>query len=155
MDRSENMRRIKASGSKAEVYLRKAVWNLGLRYRKNYRAVTGVPDLCFIGCRAAVFCDSEFWHGKKLLEGEVPVTNSSFWIDKLQGNIKRDREVNKKLCDEGWLVLRFWNTDLLRNSSSCADALDLRLGAWSSEGKPSGLIERFHLATNSWRSDVC
>ncbi len=70
MTRSENMKRIKSKDTSIEIMLRKALWKKGYRYRKNYKDVFGKPDLCFKGKKLAVFCDSEFWHGKYLLESK-------------------------------------------------------------------------------------
>ncbi len=45
--RSKNMRAIKNKGTKDEILLAKALWNKGLRYRKNDKTVFGKPDLTF------------------------------------------------------------------------------------------------------------
>ena len=117
--RSENMRRIKAKDTKIERLLAKAMWNAGLRYRKNCKDIFGKPDFCFKGKKIAIFCDSEFWHGKKFLEGERFKTNSDFWEEKITRNIERDREVNEQLKREGWTVLRFWGNDIEKNTYVC------------------------------------
>lgn len=102
MDRSENMRRIKSKDTSIEIKLRKALWNKGFRYRKNCKDIFGNPDLCFKKKKVAIFCDSEFWHGKNLLEKKyIPKTNTNFWIPKLKRNIERDLQVNKKLIEDG------------------------------------------------------
>ncbi len=119
MTRSENMRRIKAKDTKIERILAKAMWREGLRYRKNCKDVFGKPDFCFKGKKIAIFCDSEFWHGKKFLEGERFKTNSDFWEEKIKRNIERDKEVNKRLKSEGWTVLRFWGRDIEKNTGVC------------------------------------
>ena len=62
--RSKNMRAVKCKGSKIEKMLGKALWNKGYRYRKNNKTVFGKPDFTFRKYKIAVFCDSEFWHGK-------------------------------------------------------------------------------------------
>lgn len=113
--RSENMSRIKDKNTSIELILRKELWNRGLRYRINDKSVFGKPDIVFKGKKIAIFCDSEFWHGKKFLEGEVPKNNQEFWVKKLTRNIERDKEVNKKLKDDGWTVLRFWERDIRNN----------------------------------------
>lgn len=33
----------------------------------------------------------------------MPKTNSKYWLQKIAGNKKRDKKVNKKLSDSGWL----------------------------------------------------
>ena len=47
-----------------EVILRKALWHKGYRYRKNVTSLIGKPDIVFTKHKLAIFCDSEFWHGK-------------------------------------------------------------------------------------------
>ena len=58
-----NMQQVKCKDSEIELLLREALWQKGLRYRKNVKSVFGHPDIAFIGKKVAVFCDSEFWHG--------------------------------------------------------------------------------------------
>lgn len=126
--RSENMRRIKSKDTTIEVLLRKELWKRGLRYQKNARDVYGKPDIVFKGKRLAVFADSEFWHGKQLLEGKyIPKTNTEFWVKKITRNIERDKEVNQKLKSEGWIILRFWETDIRKNVIECADIIEKTL----------------------------
>lgn len=120
MTRSENMARIKAKDTKVELLLRRELWKRGLRYRKNDPSVFGKPDIVFKGKKVAVFCDSEFWHGKKFLNGEVPKTNSTFWEKKLTGNIERDRKVNRVLRESGWTIIRFWEKDIKKDPARCA-----------------------------------
>ena len=62
--RSANMRRIKNKDSAIEVKLRKALWAKGYRYRKNYSKLPGKPDIVLTKYHIAIFCDSEFFHGK-------------------------------------------------------------------------------------------
>lgn len=128
LSRSENMRRIKSKDTSIEIRLRKELWKRGLRYRKNVKSIYGKPDIVFIGKKLAVFADSEFWHGKQLLEGKyIPKTNTEYWIKKITRNIERDKEVNIKLQNEGWNILRFWEKDIKKNVSQCADIIEATL----------------------------
>ncbi len=123
--RSENMRRIKSKDTSIEILLRKELWRRGLRYRKNSKDVFGKPDIVFKGKKLAVFADSEFWHGKQLLEGKyIPKTNTEFWVNKITRNIERDKEVNEKLESEGWTVLRFWEVNIRKDAMECADIVE-------------------------------
>ena len=125
MTRSENMKRIKSKDTSIEIILRKALWEKGYRYRKNCKDVIGKPDLCFKGKKLAVFCDSEFWHGKYFMEGKyIPKTNRKFWIEKLKKNIERDKTVNMKLKENGWTVLRFWESDIRKNTDKCVEIFE-------------------------------
>lgn len=124
MNRSENMKRIKSKDTSIEIKLRKALWHKGYRYRKNCKDIFGVPDICFKGKKIAIFCDSEFWHGKDYLEkGILPKTNTDFWKKKIIKNIKRDKAVNKKLKNEGWEVLRFWGNEIKNNLETCIEKI--------------------------------
>lgn len=120
-----NMQQIKNKDSQIELILRKALWNKGFRYRKNVKSVYGHPDIAFIGKRIAIFCDSEFWHGYdwENRKNDFKV-RQDFWIPKIERNIERDNEVNKKLQQDGWTVLRFWGNEIKNNLNSCILAVE-------------------------------
>ncbi len=119
--RKYNMSRIRAADTKPEVLLRKALWKKGLRYRKNYRILPGKPDIVLTRQKIAIFVDGDFWHarGHQNNPGEQVASNKDFWQKKLARNVKRDREVNDQLTEEGWLVLRFWEKDILKSLEKC------------------------------------
>jgi DNA mismatch endonuclease Vsr len=114
--RRRNMQAIRSSNTKIEILLGKQLWAKGYRYRKNNKKVFGKPDFTLKKYRLAIFCDSEFWHGKDwdTLQQRLNV-NRGFWINKISRNIERDKKVNQKLTEEGWTVLRFWETDIKKN----------------------------------------
>lgn len=58
------MKAIKSKGTKIEETLGKALWSKRLRYRKNDQGVFGRPDFIFKKLKIAIFCDSEYFHGK-------------------------------------------------------------------------------------------
>ncbi len=120
--RSKNMRNIRSKDTKIEMILRKALWNNGIRYRKNYSKIPGKPDIAITKYNIAIFCDGEFFHGKdwEVLKPRLKNSNNSdFWIDKVSKNIKRDEEINKKLMFMGWTVIRFWGEDIRKNMDEC------------------------------------
>lgn len=123
MTRSENMSRIRSKNTSIEILLGKSMWSLGLRYRKNDKSVFGKPDFVFKRKKIAVFCDSEFWHGKKFIEGEKFQTNIDFWESKIKRNIERDIEVTEFLQNMGWTVIRFWGKDIQSNPDLCAQKI--------------------------------
>lgn len=129
MTRSENMSRIRSKNTKIEVLLRKELWSRGIRYRINCKSVFGKPDICFKGKKVAVFCDSEFWHGKDYLEGRKPKSNQEYWIPKLERNIKRDKEVNEWLENNGWKVIRFWGKKIQKETAACAAVIEQTLNS--------------------------
>ena len=91
--RSKNIRAIKATGTKDEVRLAKALWHLGYRYRKNDKSVFGKPDLTFKNHKVAIFVDSEFFHGKDWETQKLRIqSNQEFWHKKIGRNKRRKRE---------------------------------------------------------------
>lgn len=118
--RSKVMRAVKNKGTKIERLLAKALWDEGLRYRKNDKSVFGTPDLVFKGKKVAIFVDSEFWHGKDWQQEKDRVkTNSEFWKNKIENNIRRDIIVNLTLQEQGWTVLRFWGKQVEKELDDC------------------------------------
>ncbi len=118
--RRKNMKAIKSTGSKDEILLSKALWNLGYRYRKNDKSVFGKPDLVFKRLKIAIFVDSEYFHGKDWeTEKHRIKTNRDFWWKKIEGNMARDNVVNDHLQENGWTVLRFWSKEIRKNLATC------------------------------------
>lgn len=118
--RRRNMQAIKSKNTQIEIILGKVMWSNGIRYRKNNRKVFGVPDFTISKYRIAIFCDSEFWHGKDIEKLRARLkTNKPYWTKKIENNISRDEIVNKTLTDKGWLVIRFWETEIKKNSLDC------------------------------------
>lgn len=116
MTRSQIMQRIKSKDTQPELILRKKLWKKGFRYRKNDSTVFGKPDIVFKRKKIAIFCDSEFWHGKLYLQGlNIPKNNPEYWKKKFLQNIKRDEIVNKTLNEAGWVVLRFLEMDIKKD----------------------------------------
>jgi DNA mismatch endonuclease (patch repair protein) len=125
--RRKNMQRIKAKDTSIEVKLRKALWNKGYRYRKNYGSLPGKPDIALTKYKIAIFCDSEFFHGKdwEVLKPRLEKSNNSqYWISKISRNRERDDEINKKLLFEGWTVVRFWGKDIVKNVDECVKVIE-------------------------------
>lgn len=127
--RSKNMKAVKSKDSKIELLLRKKLWHRGHRYRKHYSKIPGKPDIVFIGKKIAVFCDSEFWHGKDWEEKKHEIkSNKDFWYSKIERNIERDKEVNKELKSMGWTVLRFWGGEIKKELDKCVGIIEKELG---------------------------
>ncbi len=78
----------------------------------------------FVRERVAVFCDSDFWHGrdwgtlKKRLR-----TNPEYWIPKIEKNRIRDKKVSQELALMNWTVLRFWESDIKKDLGSCVQRI--------------------------------
>ncbi len=125
--RHKAMSHIKGKDTKIEVVLRKALWRKGYRYRKNVRSLPGSPDIVLTRYKIAIFCDGELFHGKnwevlrlRLEKG----SNPEYWIRKIERNMERDRENDKKLLYLGWTVIRFWGDEILKDPEECVKVVE-------------------------------
>ncbi len=101
-----------------ELLLRKALWQIGIRYRKNFKVLNCHPDIVLTKYKIAIFCDGDFWHGKRSIS-----RCNSYWTEKIKRNVERDLENTIQLRDNGWIVLRFWETDIKKQLSSCIEEI--------------------------------
>ena len=127
------MSAVKQSDTEPELILRKALWHRGFRYRKNYKALPGKPDVVFVGKKVAVFCDGDYWHGHNWairgygsLEEELS-RYSEFWRKKILDNIARDKKNNILLEEMGWTVVRLWESEIRTDIDSCIDRIQAAL----------------------------
>ena len=125
--RHKNMAAIRSKDTSIEVVLRKALWHHGYRYRKNYKQLPGSPDIAITKYRLAIFCDSEFFHGKDWDQLKLRLENgknSSYWLKKITRNMQRDHENEQALRFKDWTVLRFWGQDILKHTDECVKVVD-------------------------------
>jgi len=74
---------------------------------RRHRDLPGRPDFVFTKAKLAVFVDGCFWHGCTRCR-HLPEANREFWRRKLEGNRRRDMNVNSTLKRMGWNVVRIW-----------------------------------------------
>ncbi len=124
---SKNMSRIRSQDTSIELRLRKALWEKGYRYRKNYKALPGSPDIALTKYKIAIFCDSEFFHGKdwdvlkpRLEKGKNP----EYWLKKIERNRSRDWETDRRLLFLGWTVIHFWGKDIQKKPEECIQVVE-------------------------------
>lgn len=123
---SRTMARVRSKDSRAELELRRALHARGVRFRLHAGDILGRPDLVIRKYRLAVFVDGDFWHGNAWrlrglpsLEAQFPA-RTNWWATKIRRNMDRDEEVTAALENDGWRVLRFWESDVLRDPESAA-----------------------------------
>lgn len=125
--RHKNMKNIRDKDTEIERIFRKALWDKGYRYRKNYDLLPGKPDIVLTKYKIAIFCDGEFFHGKNWEEQRIRIekgNNAQYWIRKISRNIERDDEISKQLCAMGWTVLRFWGKDIKKYTDECVKVIE-------------------------------
>lgn len=121
------MSKIRGKDTSIELALRKELWRRGYRYRKNLKSLPGSPDIALTKYKIAIFCDSEFFHGKdwEVLKGKLQNgKNPDYWIKKIERNIERDQEKDQKLIAEGWTVIHFWGKEILKNTDECIKVIE-------------------------------
>ena len=134
--RSEIMAKVSSKDTKPEIIVRKFLFARGFRFRKNVKNLPGKPDIVLTKYRICIFVDSEFFHGKNFESGYKSnkysslkdqlehSNNAEFWLNKIQGNIERDRKIEAELHGKGWFVLRFWSKDILYRTDECVRTID-------------------------------
>lgn len=99
-------------------------------FTTNDLSILGKPDIVFNKHRVCVFVDSNFWHGWQYPHWKHLLKND-FWRDKIERNRMRDKKVTRKLRNEGWIVLRFWEYQIKKDQFVCmkkvTDALEQQL----------------------------
>ena len=99
-----------------ELSLRRALYKRGVRYRKNVKTILGTPDIVIKKYKLVVFCDGDFWHGNSY---HGVKSHKRFWDEKIKRNRERDLEYTIRLRDEGWTVLRFWESEIKNDIDDC------------------------------------
>ena len=127
--RSLMMAGIKGKNTKPEMIVRKMVHGMGFRFRLHRRNLPGSPDLVFPRLRRVIFVHGCFWHrhpGCRL--AYTPKSNTQFWLEKLEANVRRDALALKALDTLNWEVLIVWECEA-SNLPALAQKLDSFLAA--------------------------
>lgn len=131
---SRMMAAVRNKDTKAELILRRALHRRGVRYRLHPAGVFGRPDIAIRSRRLAVFADGDMWHGNawrlrglSQLEDMFP-NNTEFWVKKIRRNMERDKEVTARLTEEGWTVVRLWESEIMRDPDAAAEKVVEALG---------------------------
>lgn len=126
--RKRTMSRIHSKDTNCELIFRHALWHNGYRYRKNYKKLPGKPDICVTKYHLAIFCDSDYFHGRdwnsKLKDKVKKGNNNQYWTMKIQENIDRDNKVDAQLRGMGWTVIHFWSSDIIKNVDMCVEEVN-------------------------------
>jgi DNA (cytosine-5)-methyltransferase 1 len=126
------MRKVHGKDTTPELALRRALWARGLRYRVNATDLPGKPDIVIPSARLALFVDGDFWHGNQFrkrklnaLEEQFPETaTKTYWLTKIRRNMTRDAIHTSVLLSQGWIVLRFWESQLRTDLEGCVSMVE-------------------------------
>lgn len=117
------MSRVRSSGTKPEMEVRKTAHAAGFRYRLHRKDLPGKPDLVFPRYRIAVFVHGCFWHWHGCQRSRMPRANRDYWEEKISRNIGRDRRVVETLRELGWETVVIWECQLNSDLSALLSRL--------------------------------
>ena len=113
------MAKIRSKDTRPEKYIRSALFKRNYRFRVNYEAVDGHPDIYFTRTKVAVFVHGCYWHrhdGCKY--SYIPKSNVGFWLAKFEANKKRDNLVYEALNRNSIRVLIIWECSVRKMKAS-------------------------------------
>ena len=113
--RSWIMSRIRGKGTKIEIAVEGILSSNRIEFVRHPK-IYGNPDF-LVKEKTAVFCDGDFWHGFRYNIKKKP--DKKFWRDKIEGNMRRDRRVSRKLRCAGYSVIRLWEHDIEKRPDAC------------------------------------
>jgi very-short-patch-repair endonuclease len=88
-----------------------ALHQAGLCPEAEYPVYPYVVDFCFPEKRLIVEVDGDYWHGNPSLYTE---------FDRIQTKTRhKDKSENTFCKNQGWILLRFWETDINKNIHTC------------------------------------
>lgn len=125
--RSEIMSHIKSQDTSIELMVRRYLFALGYRYRINYKALPGKPDIVFTKKKIAIFIHGCYWHvhdcGSRYAHSSK--SNKAYWGPKIQRTQQRDQEHIAKLEADGWKTIVLWECRLKNHfSQAIADLVN-------------------------------
>lgn len=111
--RSYNMSQIKGKNTKPEMLVRKFLFANDFRYRLHVKNLPGNPDIVLPKYKTVIFVNGCFWHGHKGCRYFVlPKTRTEWWLQKIKGTMRRDKDAEIKLNVLGWKVIVIWECEL-------------------------------------------
>ncbi len=121
---SRIMSSIKGKNTKPEITLRKALSDNSIRgYRVHWKKVIGNPDIAFVGRKIAIFVHGCFWHRCPYCHPHVPKTHSSYWQDKFNKNVQRDKRYQEQLKKTGWKSIVIWECESKNDINECVNRI--------------------------------
>jgi DNA mismatch endonuclease, patch repair protein len=128
--RSRIMSSVGRKDTGPEMSLRRALHNVGLRYRLHDRALPGSPDLVFPRFSSVIFVHGCYWHAHGCHRSTVPTSRKEFWVQKVSANKLRDDRNVQLLLERKWRVMVMWECVITGNAASLAPQLAHRVSKW-------------------------
>ena len=91
------------NNTKIEVILQKALSEENIKYETQKYSLPGTPDI-FIEPNICIFADGDYWHN-------------------IPGSQEKDKKINKQLEEMNYVVLRFWEHEILTDINVCVKTI--------------------------------
>lgn len=117
------MASIRSAGTGIEKIVFRELRKKKVYFKKHYRKAPGNPDIALPRQKKAVFIDGDFWHGHKFLKLKKRLPKG-YWPGKIERNITRDRGNRAALKRAGWLVLRIWEHEILKDPDAATGRVE-------------------------------
>lgn len=109
---SRRLAGIRQRDTRPEMFVRRLLHALGIRYRVRNSDLPGTPDIANRSKRWAIFVHGCFWHHHEgCRRATIPKRNRTFWLDKFRKNKIRDRKVVEALNEIGFDTLVVWECE--------------------------------------------
>lgn len=121
--RSYCMSKINGKNTSLEIAVFQQLKTRKLKFETHINDLPGCPDIVFKKAKVVVFIDGDFWHGYRFSQWASQL--KTFWRQKINNTIARDKRNFAKLRRMGWKVVRIWGHSIKRDIS----AVTLRIEA--------------------------
>lgn len=121
--RSEIMSKIRGKDTSIEKLIFKSLRKNGIYFQKYYRLRTNkrlTIDIALPRKKIAIFIDGDFWHGYRFEKNRKRLPKK-YWVEKILGNIERDKRNRAKLRKDGWKVLRIWEHEIKKYADKAVE----------------------------------
>ena len=123
--RSKIMSHIKSRDTSIELMVRRRLFAMGFRYRINYKALPGKPDIVFTKKKVVIFIHGCYWHGHDCGSryAHTSKSNKNYWGPKIQRTQQRDQEHIRELESLSWKVIVLWECQIKDHFEQTIDNL--------------------------------
>lgn len=122
------MSHIKSKDTSIEVKVRKWLFKYGFRYRKNVSNLPGKPDIVLAKYKTVVFINGCFFHHHENCRlAYIPKTNTEYWMDKFNRNMKNDYKNRRLLEEMGYRTITVWECSIRDNFEKRMEELKIEI----------------------------
>ncbi len=110
------MSQIKGKNTKPELLVRRFLHSNGFRYKLHDKNLPGKPDIVLSKYKTIIEVQGCFWHAHEGCKYfTFPKSNISYWKEKIDYNIQRDKRNHKKLSQLGYRLIIIWECMLKKD----------------------------------------